>query len=134
MTEDNRPPVSRGETEVLKALWEIEKGSVGEIFAAVEKTTSMDYSTVQTYVRRLEAKGYLAASRVGRNKMYRPAIRKTEVLREAIDDFLERMFDGQLLPMVKHLVDGRQVSAAELEDLMQIVKELRSEQEGPDAR
>lgn len=130
--EENRPPVSRGETAVLKALWEIERGSVGEIFSAVEKQTNMDYSTVQTYVRRLEAKGYVTAHRIGRNKLYRPAIRKTQVIREAIDDFLDRMFDGQFMPMFKHLVDSRDVSSEELDDLMRIVNKLRADQEGRD--
>lgn len=125
---DGRPALSRGETEVLKALWNLEKGSVGEIFAAMPSDKEMDYSTVQTYVRRLEAKGYLAAQRVGRNKVYRSAVRKTQVIGEAVDEFLERMFDGQLLPMVRQLVDSRGVTRQEIEDLMKIVKQLQREQ------
>ena len=123
--EESRPPISRGETEVLKALWQIEKGSVGEIFAAVDSALAMDYTTVQTYVRRLEAKGYLTSRRIGRNKRYRAAVRRSQVLGEAIDEFVQRLFDGDFLPMVKHLVDTREVSQEELDDLMQIVKQLQ---------
>lgn len=126
---DNRPTISRGETEVLKALWSLEKGSVGEIHSAMPADRDMDYTTVQTYVRRLEAKGYLEAQRIGRNKIYRAAVRRKQVIGEAIDDFLERMFDGQLLPMVRHLVDSRGVSPEELDGLMQFVKRLQQEQE-----
>lgn len=125
---DNRPAISRGETEVLKALWRIEKGSVGEIHAEVVADKEMDYSTVQTYVRRLEAKGYLSAQRVGRNKVYRSALRKTQVVGEAIEEFVDRMFDGQLLPMVRHLVDTREVTSQEIDDLMKLVKQLQREQ------
>lgn len=125
---DTRPNLSRGETEVLKALWGLEKGSVGEIHAAISADREMDYSTVQTYVRRLEAKGYVNAQRVGRNKIYRSAVRKKQILGEALDDFVERMFDGQLLPMVRHLVDSRTVTPEEIEDLMQIVRRLKREQ------
>lgn len=124
----DRPGVSRGETEVLKALWRIEKGSVGEIHSSIPAEKQMDYSTVQTYVRRLEAKGYLSAQRVGRNKVYRSAVRKTQVMGEAIDEFMERMFDGQLLPMVRQLVDSREVSSEEISDLMKLVKQLQKEQ------
>ena len=123
-----RPAISRGETEVLKALWSIEKGSVGEIHTAVATDRDMDYTTVQTYVRRLEAKGYLQAQRIGRNKVYRSAVRKAQVLGEAIDDLMDRMFDGQLLPMVRHLVDSREVSADELTDLLNLVEQLQREQ------
>ncbi|MCA9126346.1 MAG: BlaI/MecI/CopY family transcriptional regulator [Planctomycetales bacterium] len=125
---DPRPTLSRGETEVLKVLWDLEKGSVGEIHAAMPDDRVMDYSTVQTYVRRLVAKGYVSAQRIGRNKIYRSAVRKHEILGEAVDDFLERMFDGQLMPMVRHLVDSRKVTPEEIEDLMKIVKQLRREQ------
>ncbi|MFN3192187.1 MAG: BlaI/MecI/CopY family transcriptional regulator [Aureliella sp.] len=124
----DRPSVSRGETEVLKALWKILKGSVGEIHATICEERDMDYSTVQTYVRRLEAKGYLDAQRIGRNKIYRAAVERQEVLGEAIDDFVDRMFDGQLLPMVRQLVDSRGVSPEEIKDLMKLVKELQKEQ------
>ncbi|HBE68768.1 MAG TPA: transcriptional regulator [Planctomycetaceae bacterium] len=122
-----RPALSRGETQVLKALWALEKGSVGEIHAAVPAELKMDYSTVQTYLRRLLTKEYISAQRIGRNKVYRPAVNKSEVVGEAVDDFLDHMFDGQLLPMVKHLVDSRTVSDEELQDLMRIVEKLRKD-------
>ncbi len=125
---DERPTVSKGETEVLKALWRLDKGSVGEIHAEIARDRDMDYSTVQTYVRRLEAKGYLASQRIGRNKIYRSAVRKKQVIGDAIDEFLERMFDGQLLPMVRQLVDSRDVTPEEVKDLMKLVKELQREQ------
>ncbi|MEZ6134818.1 MAG: BlaI/MecI/CopY family transcriptional regulator [Pirellulaceae bacterium] len=124
----DRPGVSKGETEVLKALWSIDKGSVGEIHAAIAADKNMDYSTVQTYVRRLESKGYLSAQRVGRNKVYRSAVRKHQVVGDAIDEFVDRLFDGQLLPMVRHLVDSRDVTPEEVQDLMKLVKQLQREQ------
>ena len=125
----DRPGISRGETEILKALWSIGKGSVGEIHSSISQSEKdMDYSTVQTYVRRLEAKGYVTAQRVGRNKVYRSAVRKSQVLGEAIDEFMDRLFDGQLLPMVRHLVDSRDVTSQEIQDLMALVKQLQKEQ------
>lgn len=123
-----RPPLSRGETAVLKALWDVGKGSISEIHAAIPEDRAMDYSTVQTYIRRLETKGYVTSSRVGRNKVYRPGVRRTQVIREAVDEFLDLIFDGEMLPMVRHLVDSRPVTPEELEVLTGIVKRLREEQ------
>lgn len=129
----NRPSVSPGETEVLKAIWAIEKGSVGEIFAAIEK--DLDYTTVQTYVRRLEAKGFIEATRIGRNKIYRAAIAQEEVVEEAVDEFVQLHFDGQLLPMIRHLVDHREITKEEINDLMKIVRALKAEKgDGKNAR
>jgi BlaI family penicillinase repressor len=125
----DRPPLSRGETAVLKALWDVGKGSISEIYAAMPDDRTMDYSTVQTYVRRLETKGYVTATRTGRNKVYRPAVRRSQVISEAVDEFLDRIFDGQMVPMVRHLVDNRQVTAEELESLTRLVRRLREEQD-----
>ncbi|MEM7559572.1 MAG: BlaI/MecI/CopY family transcriptional regulator [Planctomycetota bacterium] len=132
--EEHRPRISRGETEVLKALWNISQGSVGDIYDAVDPSLEMDYTTVQTYVRRLEAKGYLHSSRRGRLKIYSAAIRRSQLARETIDDFVQRIFDGDILPMFKHMVSGREVSSEEIEDLMKIVEELKQDREDRDAR
>lgn len=113
---------------MLKAMWAVEQGSVGDIHGAIPTKREMDYSTVQTYVRRLEAKGYIEAQRVGRNKIYRAAVRRKQVLGEAVDEFIDRMFDGQMLPMFRHLVDSRSVSSDEVNDLMKIVEKLKKEQ------
>lgn len=123
------PALSRGETQVLKAVWGLGKGSVGEIHSAVPSALSMDYSTVQTYIRRLLTKGYVSAARVGRNKIYRAAVRKNQVVGDAVEEFLDRMFDGQVLPMVRYLVDNREVTAEEIEDLLVIVESLRAERQ-----
>ncbi len=124
-----RPNISRGETEVLKALWEIDKGSVGEIHAAVAPEKGMDYTTVQTYLRRLESKGYISTQRIGRNKIYRPSVERNQVVGEALDEFLDRLFDGELLPMVKQLVDSRSMSESEIADLTELVQRLQKEQD-----
>lgn len=131
--EEHRPRISRGETEVLKALWNISQGSVGDIYDAVDPNLQMDYTTVQTYVRRLEAKGYLHSSRRGRLKIYSAAIRRSQLERETIDDFVQRIFDGDILPMFKHMVSGREISSEEIEDLMKIVEELKQDREDRDA-
>lgn len=123
-----RPALSNGETEVLKALWSVRQGGVRRIHAAVPAEREMDYTTVQTYVRRLEKKGYIESERVGRNKVYRPAVRRTQVRRDAVNEFLDRVFDGQLLPMIRHLVDDRSVTSDELDELEDIVESLRREQ------
>ena len=124
----DRPQISPGETLVLKAVWKLKKGSVGEIFNAITGTHEMDYATVQTYIRRLETKGYVNSERTGRNKIYRAAVRRQTVLREAVDEFMGRMFDGELLPMVKHLVSSRSMSEGDIEELETIVEQLKQKE------
>jgi predicted transcriptional regulator len=82
---------------------------------------SVDYSTVQTYIRRLEAKGYITARRVGRNKIYRPKVRPGKVIGEAIDDLMNRLFDGEVLPLMKHLINDRGIDENDLVELRRML-------------
>lgn len=120
----DRPQVSPGETVVMKAIWDLGKGSVGEVFNSISGESEMDYATAQTYIRRLEAKGYIRSERIGRNKIYRAAVKKQTVLREAVDEFVGRMFDGELLPMVRHLVNSKTMSSNDISELKRIVEQL----------
>ena len=69
-----RPPISRGELEVARAVWGLGEATVGQVYDALAERKDIDYSTVQTYLRRLEAKGYLKTRRQGRNKLYCPRV------------------------------------------------------------
>ena len=55
---------------------------------------------MQTYLRRLKTKGYLRTRRDGRADVYVPAVRPGSVIRDAVKDFVNRLFDGDVLPLV----------------------------------
>ena len=52
-----RPALSNGEMEVARVLWEVGPATVREVFEALSATKKIDFTTVQTYLRRLERKG-----------------------------------------------------------------------------
>ena len=54
MTE--RQAISKGEMEIARALWEISPATVRAVFESLPDDRKMDFSTVQTYLRRLETK------------------------------------------------------------------------------
>lgn len=118
-----RPALSKGEMEVAKALWSLGEASVGQIFDEISKSKRVDYSTVQTFIRRLDAKGYLKNRRIGRNKLYSAKVNPGIVFRQAVDDFVDQIFDGDMIPMVKHLLDGRGISDSEMQQLRELLDE-----------
>lgn len=122
-----RAALSKGEMEVARVVWGLGEATVGQVFEACAKERKMDYTTVQTYLRRLEAKGYLRTRREGRNKVYRAKVRPGQVIRETVDDLMDRLFGGETLPMLRHLIQERGVSKRELEALRQMLSELEAE-------
>ncbi len=122
-----RPALSKGELEVARVLWSLEKATVREVFEAFPKKQRPDFTTVQTYLRRLEAKGYLQSTQEGRIKIYSPRVRPKQVIRETVDDFMNRLFDGEALPLMRHLINERGISPEEVEQLRDMLNGLEGE-------
>lgn len=126
-----RQPLSKGELEVARVIWRLGEATVGQVHEACSANRPIDYSTVQTYIRRVEAKGYLSARRLGRTKIYSPKVRPGLVIREAVDEFLNQLFDGEMVPLMRHLIDDREMSDDELKQLRQLLKEKDPDDASP---
>ena len=124
-----RPPLSKGEMEVARAVWELGEATVGQVFQQLPDDRGMDYTTVQTYMRRLEAKGYVRARREGRTKIYQPKVEPTQVIRETVDDLTARLFGGETLPLMLHLIEERGITPDQTRQLRKALDDLEAEQE-----
>ena len=66
----DRPALSKGELEVARALWNLKQATVREVHEALPARNRMEFATAQTYLRRLEKKGYLKTRLEGRVRVY----------------------------------------------------------------
>ena len=126
------PALPRSELEVARIVWRLGSATVRQVLEELPEKRGLDFKTVQTYLRRLEAKGFLSAKRQGRSKVYRSRLRPAKVVREMIDDFLDRMFDGEAMPLLQHLIHDRGLSEEEVEQLRQLLNRLERENDEPD--
>ena len=120
-----RPPLAKSELEVARIVWDLGEATVRQVFEALPSDRALDFWTVQTYLRRLKQKGYLKTRRVGQGNVYSPAVKPSRVIRELISDFVERLFDGEVLPMFQHLVTLRKLSDEEISDLQSFLDQLK---------
>ena len=123
----DRPALSRGEMEVARALWELGTGTVRQVHEALSEQRGMEFSTVQTYLRRLEEKGYVRVRKEGRTRIYSAKVRARTVIRETLDDLVDRLFGGDTLPLMKHLIEDRKISDAELQELRSMIDRLEEQ-------
>jgi BlaI family transcriptional regulator, penicillinase repressor len=122
-----RPAPSKGELEVARVLWDLGEGTVRAVHEALPPERGVDFVTVQTYLRRLETKGYVKSRSAGRTKIYSPRVRPGTVIRETVDDLVDRLFGGETLPLVRHLVEDRRITDAELAELRDLIDRLQHE-------
>ncbi|MBC8350519.1 MAG: BlaI/MecI/CopY family transcriptional regulator [Planctomycetes bacterium] len=121
-----RPALSKAEMEVARVLWELGAASVRQVHEAMPAERAIDFTTVQTYLRRLEQKGYARAKLDGRVRIYSPKVKPRTVIRETVDDLIERLFAGEAMPLMRHLIEDRGMSD---EDLAQLRSLLDGEEE-----
>lgn len=125
----SRQPLSKAEMEIARIVWDSGGATVRQVLEALPAEREVDYKTVQTYLRRLEAKGYLKAARHGRSSLYQPAVEPGKVVRETVRDFVNRLFGGQALPLVLHLIEDKGLRREEMEQLRSLIDRLEWERE-----
>ena len=125
MTE--RPSLSKGEMEVARVLWELGRATVRQVHDAFPAGRTIDFATVQTYLRRLETKGYVKGQLEGRLRVYAPRVRPNTVIRETVDELVDRLFGGETLPLVRHLIEDRGLQDQDLAELRRLIDRLEEE-------
>jgi len=121
-----RPTPPKSELEVARIIWERNGATVRQVMEALPADRGLDFKTVQTYLRRLEAKGYLRTRLEGRSKVYLPSVKPARVISALVKDLIDRVFDGEALGLFQHLIHDRGLS----DDDIKALRTLLDEHEG----
>ena len=121
---ESKPPLSKGELQIARVLWQRGESTVREVHQALPDSKAMEFATVQTYLRRLEQKGYATAKLVGRTRHYRVRVRPKTVIRQTVGDLVDQLFDGEVMPLVRHLVEDRSINPDDLAELRAMIDKL----------
>ena len=126
MTQRNNIKLSPLELKAMEALWKLGRASIREVLEQLPVRKTLAYTTVQTLVLRLEAKGALRKQRkIGNAYVFVPVITRTQAYRRLMDDFLE-LFSGSPQPVMSHLADTGKLTLDDLRDLERILKERKT--------
>src|SRR5688500_18009787 len=121
-----RAALARSELEIAGIVWKLGEARVREVVQALPADRRADFWTVQTYLRRLKAKGYLRTRKDGRALVYLPAVEPADVVRDVVADFVNRVFAGRSLPLVQHLIeDAGGLSDDDVAQLQQTLNQLK---------
>ncbi len=123
----DRPALSRAEMEVARIVWTLREASVRQVLDNLPENRGINYKTVQTFLRRLEAKGYLLSRREGRSLIYAADVRPKQVVRDTVRDFINRLFNGSPMALLEHLIRDQGLEKAELDQLRHLLSEVEAE-------
>lgn len=115
------------ELEVMKAVWKLERATVNDVLDGIDRKIA--YTTIATTMKSLEKKGFLSHQVEGRTFVYQPLVKETEITHTMLTDLLERLFDNSAEKLVNTLLEVRQTSSDELNQLQQLINEYQPEKE-----
>jgi BlaI family transcriptional regulator, penicillinase repressor len=117
--------ISEAELEVLKVLWEHPSGTVRQINAILQQQgRRWAYTTVQTLLQRLEAKGHIHSDKSGLAHIYRPAVSREDLLNRRLRELADQFCDGTASPLLLALIGNSRLTADEIKQLRQLLDQL----------
>jgi len=118
------PKLSKLELRIMEALWTGGVSSVREVQEALPAKNRPAYTTVQTMVYRLEAKGAVRrVKKIGNAHVFEAAISRESAQRRLIDDLLG-FFGGRIQPVMAHLIESGHLSLDDVKEAEKTLKKL----------
>jgi predicted transcriptional regulator len=119
--------ISAAESQVMEALWRKSPLTPDEIIAATAKPNNWGAGTVRTLITRLLRKKALAGTRREGGYFYQPLISRDDYVQAESQTLLDRLFQGQVAPLVAHFAQHRALTAADIKKLKKLIDELEDD-------
>ena len=113
--------LSKLEYQIMESLWARGELSIREIQELFPGNRVPAYTTVQTTIYRMEAKGIVQRiKKVGNFHIFSAAISREAAQRRLIDDLLG-FFGGRTQPVMAHLIESGKLSLEDVKEAEQIL-------------
>ncbi len=120
--------IGEQELALLRHIADRDSVTVAEAVDEFGTSRGLARSTVLTMMERLRRKGYLSRRMTGGVFRYRALSSSAELLKDAVQRFVERNLDGSVSPFLAYLSEAADLSEEEKGDLERIVARLDAAQ------
>ncbi|MBR5885794.1 MAG: BlaI/MecI/CopY family transcriptional regulator [Alistipes sp.] len=117
--------LTRGEEAVMQVLWRLGEANVAQIIENLDEPKPK-YTTVATFIKILENKGFVGHSVDGRSHRYFPLIAKDEYAAGMAKSLLASYFNGSLSQMVSFFGKKEDISVGEMDEILEVVEQIKS--------
>ncbi len=73
------------QTQIMAALWKLENGTVEQVRSALPPRYQSAYTTIQTVLNRLAARGMLTRTKIGNTIVYTPTFSEAEYFSQTVE-------------------------------------------------
>ena len=118
--------LTRKEEELMKILWQINKGFVNDIIE-LYPDPKPHYNTLSSLVRLLEEKDFVGHKAYGNTHQYFPLISKNAYRKSFIKDVVKDYFDNSYKQTVSLFIEEQNLSNEDLDDLIELIKSKKEQ-------
>ena len=123
--EQNRlTKLSPKEEEIMGCFWQHGPMFVREVMELLP-APKPHFNTVSTFVRGLEAKGWLRHEQIGNSYRYQACVDARDYRDRSLRGLVDRFFNRSYLGFVSALVKDEKISTAELRELIEEIEQNR---------
>ena len=127
----NQHRLGQLQIEIMRILWKRGEASAVEVHESLLEQRDLALNTTKTMLRKMDERGVVAHREQGRQFIYRAKIAESDVRRGMVGDLLHRIFAGDSLALVNHLIDEGQVNTNELRELREQLDRALDTKEDP---
>src|ERR1051326_2501107 len=117
------PRLGKVQLQSMEVLWREGRATARQITDELSRAKPIAHSTVQTLLRKLEAKGVITHDVEERIFIFRPLYQPSDITASATRDLLTRVFHGSVYGLVAHLLEHETISPEERLRLRQLIDE-----------
>ena len=117
------------ELEIMKIIWPLGSATVRDIYERLRQRRNIAYTTVQTMMNILEAKGHLRKQPGDKAQVYVPIRPQQAVVKSMVREFVDRVFDGSARPLLVHLVKEKGLTDRERRALQKLLDKAEDKRE-----
>jgi predicted transcriptional regulator len=110
-----------GELEILHVLWKRGPSSLATVCDELREERDVAVTTVATMLRVMLDKGLVRRKPSGRGHQWSATVTHDAAARSMVGKLVDRIFDGSAGRLVAHIVEGGQLSGAELTELRDLI-------------
>jgi BlaI family transcriptional regulator, penicillinase repressor len=123
--------ITETELSLLYELWQRPSATVRELTEALYGNTPPALlATVQKLLDRMEAKGCVARDRSKWPHQYSAELMREDLVDNRLQAAADQLFDGDLAPLLTHLVRSQKLTAKDRENLRKLLDELDGKRSG----
>lgn len=124
------PRLSRLELRIMNILWKDGDLSIREVQEAFPARKRPAYTTVQTTIYRLEAKGAVErVKKIGNAHIFKAVAARKEAERRLVDELLS-LFDGQSESVMAYLIESGNLTLEDVKEAENTLREMTKRRGG----